>query len=149
MQTGTTPDGVGGLSIMGPPWSQLTAYDLNTGDILWRVPHGSVTALGDRGKGIGSVAPRGGVVVTAGGLILAGTASDRKLRAYDQDNGKVLWEFDLPGAQEGVPAVYQAGGREYIAVPVGAGSVFQPRASASNPIPPAGPAQYMVFALPK
>jgi quinoprotein glucose dehydrogenase len=40
LQTGSTPDGVSGLSIMGPPWSQLTAYDLNTGNILWRVPHG-------------------------------------------------------------------------------------------------------------
>ena len=149
MQNGTTPEGVGGLSIMGPPWSQLTAYDLNTGDILWRVPHGSVTALGDAGKGIGSIAPRGGVVVTAGGLVIAGSTSDRKLRAYDQDNGKVLWEQDLPGPQEGVPAVYQVGGREFIAVPVGGNGVFQPRAAATNPIPPAGPGQYMVFALPQ
>jgi glucose dehydrogenase len=148
LTTGTTPDGVGGLSIMGPPWSQLTAYDLNTGDVLWQVPHGSVTALGDRGKDIGSIAPRGGVVVTAGGLIVAGSTSDRKLRAYDQDNGKVLWEYDLPGPQEGVPAVYQVNGREYIAVPVGGNGVFQPRAAASNPIPPAGPGQYVVFALP-
>ena len=149
MTTGTTPDGVGGLSIMGPPWSQLTAYDLNTGDILWQVPHGSVTALGDAGKGIGSIAPRGGVVVTAGGFILAGSTSDRKLRAYDQDNGKVLWEYDLPGPQEGGPSVYQAGGREYIAVPVGGNGVFQPRASANNPIPAAGPGQYVVFSLPQ
>jgi quinoprotein glucose dehydrogenase len=149
LTTGTTPDGVSGLSIMGPPWSQLTAYDLNTGDVLWQVPHGSVTALGDRGKDIGSIAPRGGVVVTAGGLILAGSTSDRKLRAYDQDNGKVLWEYDLPGPQEGVPAVYQVNGREYIAVPVGGNGVFQPRAAANNPIPPAGPGQYVVFALPQ
>src|SRR5262249_37141648 len=73
MTSGTTTDGVGALSIMGPPWSQLTAYDLNTGKILWRVPHGSVTALGDTGKNVGSIAPRGGVVVTAGGFILAGS----------------------------------------------------------------------------
>jgi glucose dehydrogenase len=149
MTTGTTPDGVSGLSIMGPPWSQLTAYDLNSGDVLWQVPHGTVTALGDRGKDTGSIAPRGGVVVTAGGLIIAGSTSDRKLRAYDQDNGKVLWEYDLPGPQEGVPAVYQVNGREYIAVPVGGNGVFQPRAAASNPIPPAGPGQYVVFALPQ
>jgi glucose dehydrogenase len=148
LTTGTTTEGVSGLSIMGPPWSQLTAYDLNTGKILWQVPHGNVTALGDSGKGIGSIAPRGGVVVTAGGLIIAGSTSDRKLRAYDQDTGKVLWEYDLPGPQEGVPAVYSAAGREYIAVSIGGAGVFQPRATASNPIPPAGPGQYMVFALP-
>jgi quinoprotein glucose dehydrogenase len=149
LTTGTTPDGVSGLSIMGPPWSQLTAYDLNTGDVLWQVPHGNVSALGDSGKNIGSIAPRGGVVVTAGGLILAGSTSDRKLRAYDQDNGKVLWEYDLPGPQEGVPAVYQVNSREYIAVPVGGNGVFQPRAAATNPIPAAGPGQYVVFSLPQ
>jgi len=32
-------------------------------------------------------------------------------------------------------------------VPVGAGSVFQP--NGGKAMPPAGPAQYMVFALPK
>ena len=133
---------------MGPPWSQLTAFDLNTGNTLWQIPHGDVPALGAAGKGIGSVAPRGGVVVTAGGLILAGSTSDRKLRAYDQDNGKVLWEYDLGAPQEGVPAVYQVGGKEFIAVPIGGNGVFQPRASASNPIPPAAPGQYVVFALP-
>ena len=145
---GTTPNGVSQLTLLGPPWSQLTAYDLNTGRILWQVPHGGVLALGEAGKNTGSIAPRGGVVVTAGGLLFSGTASDRKFRAYDQDTGKVLWEYDLPGAAEGVPAVYQVDGREFIAVPVGASSVFQPRAAASNPLPPAGPPQYIVFALP-
>src|SRR5204862_6265881 len=57
MQFGTSPSGARGMSIMGPPWSQLTAYDLNTGKKIWQVPHGSVTALGDAGKDIGSAAP--------------------------------------------------------------------------------------------
>jgi quinoprotein glucose dehydrogenase len=149
MNNGTSADGVGGLPLIGPPWSQLTAYDLNTGRILWQVPHGGVTVLGDAGKNTGSIAPRGGVVVTGGGLVFAGTASDRKFRAYDQDTGKVIWEYDLPAAQEGVPAVYEAGGRQFIVVPVGGSSVFQPRAGQNNPLPQAGPGQYMVFALPR
>ena len=33
-----------GMTAIGPPWSQITAYDLNTGDIKWRVPHGGVMA---------------------------------------------------------------------------------------------------------
>src|SRR4030095_430570 len=95
-----------GLELIGPPWSQLTAYDLNKGTIAWQVPHGEVTALARQSKtGLGSQAPRGGVVVTAGGLVLAGTSSDRKFRAYDKDSGKVLWEIDLPAASEGIPAV--------------------------------------------
>ena len=31
-----------GLSAIGPPWSQLTAYDLNKGTILWQIPNGDV-----------------------------------------------------------------------------------------------------------
>lgn len=137
-----------GMPAIGPPWSQLTAYDLNTGRILWQVPHGGVAALGEAGKNTGSIAPRGGVVVTAGGLVFAATSSDRKLRAYDQDNGKVLWEYDIPAASEGVPAVYQVAGRQYIAFPVGGNGLFQPTAPAGT-IPPAAPGRYMVFALPQ
>ncbi|HET9943356.1 MAG TPA: PQQ-binding-like beta-propeller repeat protein [Terriglobia bacterium] len=140
-----------GLHLIGPPWSQLTAYDLNKGTIAWQVPHGEVTALARQGKtGLGSQAPRGGVVVTAGGLILAGTSSDRKFRAYDKDNGKVLWEIDLPAASEGIPAVYEVDGREYIAIATGGnGYLTQPCLASDPPIQPAGPSEYRVYALPK
>jgi quinoprotein glucose dehydrogenase len=124
---------------------------LNTGTIKWQVPDGDVTALARQGKtGLGSQAPRGGVVVTAGGLVLTGTSSDRKFRAYDQDTGKVLWEVNLQAASEGIPAVYQVDGREYIAVPVGGnGYLTQPNLVTDPPIPAAAPSSYMVFALPK
>ena len=51
----------------------------------------------------GSFFPRGGVLVTAGGLVFVATSTDRKLRAYDEDTGKVVWETNLPAASEGVP----------------------------------------------
>lgn len=136
-----------GLSAIGPPWSRLTAYDLNKGTILWQIPNGEVSGIASRGATpTGSHAPRGGPVVTAGGLIFVTTSSDRKLRAYDQDNGKVLWEKDLPAASEGVPAVYEANGRQYLAISVGGAGLFPPRIP-GHPLP--GPGQYMVFALPK
>ncbi|HLQ79080.1 MAG TPA: PQQ-binding-like beta-propeller repeat protein [Terriglobia bacterium] len=140
-----------GLQLIGPPWSQLTAYDLNTGTIKWQVPDGEIPALERQGKtGLGSESARGGVVVTAGGLVLTGTTSDRKFRAYDQDTGKVLWAVDLPAASEGIPAVYQVDGREYIAVPVGGnGYLSQPNLVTDPPIPAPAPSRYMVFALPK
>ena len=135
-------------SAMGPPWSTLTAYDLNTGTIAWQVPNGGVTELEAQGHNdTGARLPRGGPVVTAGGLIFAATASDHKVRAYDQDTGKVLWTYDLPTGSDGVPAVYEAGGREYIAFCVAGGEGYQ------SPREPAGAAQpmnsYMVFALPR
>ena len=103
------------LSAIGPPWSRLTAYDLNTGDIKWQVPLGEVSALAAEGHtDTGSHFPRAGMVATAGGLIFSATTSDRKLRAYDRDNGKVIWETSIPEASEGVPSVYEVGGREFL-----------------------------------
>jgi quinoprotein glucose dehydrogenase len=135
-----------GLSALGPPWSQLTAYDLNTGTILWQVPNGSVSDLQRFGiEDTGSHAPRGGPVTTGGGLIFVATASDRTLRARDADTGAVLWQYALPAGSEGVPAVYAVGGRQYIAVPVGGSGLFSQNLNQPEP----GPGQYIVFALPE
>jgi len=137
-----------GLSAIGPPWSQLTAYDLNTGTILWQVPDGEMPGLPGGKTEPGSFAPRGGIAATAGGLLFIGTSSDRKLRAYDQDTGKVLWSMDVPAAVEGVPTVYEQGGREYVVFCVGGGrGLFPPRGVGITADP--GPAQYIALALPR
>ena len=109
-----------GLSALGPPWSQITAYDLNKGTIMWQAPDGDVTSLAAKGvRGTGSHAPRGGVVATGGGLLFIGTSSDRKFRAYDADTGSVLWSYDLDAATEGVPAVYAVNGKQHVAIAAG------------------------------
>jgi quinoprotein glucose dehydrogenase len=132
-----------GLSAIGPPWSQLTAYDLNTGEIKWQVPLGEVTAVAAKGHaGTGSHFPRAGLVVTAGGLIFSATSSDKKFRAYDRDTGKVIWETSLPEAAEGVPAVYEVGGREYIVLCAATGNGMM-----GGPAPQKAGA-YVAFALP-
>jgi len=106
-----------GLPAIGPPWSELVAYDLHQGTIKWRVPLGTVSALAEKGiTNTGSFRPtRNGPVVTAGGLIFMATASDRMVRAYDKDSGKVLWEREIDANPDGIPAVYEAGGRQYVA----------------------------------
>ena len=135
-----------GQSAIGPPWSLITAYDMNTGKIMWSLPDGEVTQFVKKGiRNTGSVAPRGGPVATGGGIVFVGTSSDRKIRARDEETGKVLWEYDLPAATEGVPAVYEAGGREYLVLGVGGDGLFQPRLGQDPP----GPSQYMAFALPR
>src|SRR5215470_16169527 len=136
-----------GLSAIGPPWSQLTAYDLNTGKIVWQVPDGEIPGLPGGKTEAGSFAPRGGVAATGGGLLFVGTSSDRKLRAYDQDTGKVLWSMDVGAAVEGVASVYEVGGREYVVFCVGGGrGLFAPRGVGIAADP--APAQYMALALP-
>jgi quinoprotein glucose dehydrogenase len=166
-----------GMTAFGPPWSHITAYDLNTGETKWRIPHGSVTAppeLNIPGDS-GSHMPRGGPLVTAGGLVFVATASDRTFRAYDRDNGRVVWSTTLATGSEGVPATYQVNGRQYIVLPVAAGQgSFPPRfggpAPARGAAPPGGgpeaaaaappqqgrgrgaapaPGAYVAFALPE
>ena len=138
-----------GMSAINAPWSQLTAYDLNTGKMLWQVPDGEMPGLPGGKTEQGSYAPRGGVTATAGGLLFVGTSSDRKVRAYDQDTGKALWAVDVPAAVEGVPTVYEVGGREYVVFCVGGGrGLFAPREGTGIAAAP-GPAQYIAYALPK
>jgi quinoprotein glucose dehydrogenase len=142
-----------GLPAIGPPWSELTAYDLNEGTIKWQTPLGIVPELAAKGiKNTGSYHPtRNGLVVTAGGLIFVGTFSDRTVRVYDKDTGKVIWEKELDSGPEGIPAVYEVGGREYVVFCTRSGRVFDNIGAESRAWKPGKPeAQgYYVFALPK
>ena len=65
------------------------------------------------------------------------TASDRTVRAYDRDSGKVVWTKDLPTGSEGVPATYEVGGRQFIVFPVAAGAGLFP-ARFGGPAPRGG-----------
>ena len=138
-----------GLPAIAPPWTTLTAYDLNSGTIRWQIPLGDVPELAAQGfKSTGSHFPKVGPVVTAGGLIFTGTR-DRKVRAIDAQTGKVVWEVTLDAALEGMPAVYEVNGREYVVFCAAAQATTHthdlPGHPASrDPIPGA----YVAFALP-
>jgi quinoprotein glucose dehydrogenase len=141
----TTGDG---LSAVKPPWSTLTAYDLDRGIIKWQVPLGGVSQLEAKGvRNTGSFFPEGGPAVTAGGLIFSGTETDFKMRAYDKDTGKVLWELELPAAPHAEAAVYEVDGREYVVQ----AALAKPMGPSYQPAPEdAQQTQgYYVFALPK
>lgn len=141
-----------GLPAIGPPWSTLTAYDMNKGSIKWQIPLGEVTSLAAKGiHKTGSYWPRGGPVVTAGGLIIAHTKSDNKLHIYDKDTGKQISEIELPAGPEGIPSVYEVAGREYIAISARP-AVEAPGDSQPLGAPPAAVKAtqgYYVFALPR
>ena len=141
----------GGLPAISPPWAELVAYDLNEGTIKWRAPLGSVRALvakGIKDTGNAQRIHRNGPVVTAGGLIFIGTNADGTVRAFDKDTGTVLWERALDANPEGMAAVYEAGGRQFVvfcassyeSVPPGNIAIFQGKPEAQG---------YVVFALPR
>ena len=148
---GTMFRAANGLPAIKPPWAQIVAYDLNSGTIKWRAPLGSVRALASQGiTGTGNAERihRNGLVVTAGRLLFAGSWGDATLRAFDTDTGAVLWERVLEANPEGLPAVFEIAGRQYIAF----------CASASGPPSPGNIAfvggkseaqGYYVFALPQ
>ena len=109
-----------GYNVMGniikPPYSTLTAYDLNKGTIRWQVPVGDdLRALKEGVHGTGAIGIRVGMVTTSTGLVFM-AGGDMKMRAYDQDTGSVLWTAKLPGQTMGIPAMFQVEGREYLVV---------------------------------
>jgi quinoprotein glucose dehydrogenase len=141
--------GLEGLSIVKPPYGVLTAIDLNSGSIKFRVPHGdtpdNVRATFERlginypektGQG-GSV----GLVVTKTLVIVGdpqvtappGRPRGAMLRAYDKQNGKEVGAVWIPAAQSGSPMTYSVNGKQYIIVAVSGGNYT---------------GEYIAFALP-
>ena len=142
-------DAYGTIGIMmKPPFTTLTKYDLNTGTIKWQIGLGDdarLAALGVTGTGVTQM--RSSLIVTAAGLIFA-PGGDSKVRAYDADNGKLLWTTALGGNIRGGPSMYEIDGRQYLLV------------HASGDIPDAGvtpgtkpaadlPSGYVAYALKK
>jgi quinoprotein glucose dehydrogenase len=103
--------------VISPPWSSVVAYDLNAGTIKWKVPLGQdAEAAAEGATDTGAfMAEHHGMIVTSTGLVFI-AASDRKLRALDEDTGKVLWSATLPAGSEGIPAMYEVGGRQFLVV---------------------------------
>ena len=128
--------------LAGPlPWSHLLAYDLNKGKLMWEKPYGDVIQLAKKGiVETGSLFPSNSLAVTAGGLIFS-TTSDRKIRAWDRDSGDILWSADLPADPEGIPAIYQVDGRQYVVATATYGAVKSGQPFKQN--------AYVAFALPR
>ncbi len=132
-----------GVPPITPPWSTLTAYDLNKGTIKWQLPLGGVPSLAAKGiHNTGAGQMKSGPVITASGLVFTATR-DHFVRAYDEQTGKVLWEKQLNYAAQGVPMIYEAGGREYLIVCDAGVEIGAARGAA----PTQG--TYVAFALPR
>jgi quinoprotein glucose dehydrogenase len=118
-----------GLPLFKPPYSRMTAIDLNTGDHAWMQPNGDgdryrrhpmlreldLPPLGGEGQG--------GPVVTKTLLISALTAGGAgggpRLVARDKATGAIVGSVDLPAGAIGTPMTYMHGGVQYVAVTIG------------------------------
>ena len=127
-------------TIVNPPYTTLTAYDLNEGAIRWQIGLGDDLRLvgqGVRGTGTAGTT-KGGIIATATGLLFV-TAADRKVHVYDSSSGKQVSELQLGGATSGSPSMYEIGGRQYLLV----------TASAAGGATGTGPTGIVAYALPR
>ncbi|MDB5450892.1 MAG: Quinoprotein glucose dehydrogenase [Phenylobacterium sp.] len=119
----------GGLPLIKPPYSTITAYDLNTGDIAWQVPIGEgATAIRKHPllKGValparlGSAINGGGVLVTRT-LLFAG-GGDGWFYAFDKKTGAEVWRTPLPFKNASNPMTFRTrDGAQVIVIANGAG----------------------------
>jgi quinoprotein glucose dehydrogenase len=148
--------GLGFPYIMKGRWSQITAYDLNTGEIKWQRPLGvdrMAAAAGVTDVGVPRGGQRMGMIVTSTGLLFA-TAKDGHIRAFDAETGDVLWTGELPRGSEGLPAMYEVDGRQYLVVGATTGLTWGKASREGGPWTqadgePNGPSAYVAFALPE
>jgi quinoprotein glucose dehydrogenase len=134
------------IPLYKPPYSRVTAYDLNKGTIAWQVPIGdgprNHPLLKDLGLGPLGNGTRGSPLVTSTLLFVSqfsgglgrGAAlrvGDRpltemapeppKFRAFDKRTGELVWERELPLGPSAAPMTYMVGGRQYIVLAIGGG----------------------------
>jgi quinoprotein glucose dehydrogenase len=132
----TTPT-VRGLPLVKPPYGRISAISLDTGDILWQVPHGEtpdtirnhpalrrldISRTGRPGS-VGTLVTR--TLVVAGEPGFGPTPSGERgsmLRAYDKATGAEVGAVEMPAPQTGSPMTYMLNGRQYLVVAISGGS---------------------------
>ncbi|MEO8520772.1 MAG: PQQ-binding-like beta-propeller repeat protein, partial [Acidobacteriota bacterium] len=123
-----------------PPWGQLTAVNVNTGEFAWRVPLGITESLPPEKQKTGRPG-NGGTIATAGGLVFVGATDDARFRAFDARTGTEVWTFRLGGAANATPITYLGrDGRQYVVATSTGGGFFNA---------PLTDDSIMAFALPR
>ena len=123
------PDGtrMPSLPINKPPYGNLTAIDMRTGEHYWQITLGDNPAvrnhplLRDLKLPPLGVAGAPGPIVTAGGLLFV-TGGGSVLYAIDSNDGRTLWQADLGGRGYAVPMTYRnRAGRQFVVIATGSG----------------------------
>jgi quinoprotein glucose dehydrogenase len=108
-----------------PPFGELVAVDVKSGDVAWRVPLGIVEELETRGVHNTGALNLGGSIATASGLVFIAATNDNRIRAFEAKSGKELWAGRLDADGQATPITYEGkDGRQYVVVMAGGGSYW-------------------------
>ena len=123
-----------------PPFGELVAVNVNSGNIAWKVPLGTIEALEAKGIHDTGALNLGGSIATASGLVFIAATNDNRIRAFDARSGRELWAGGIDADGQATPITYMGkDGRQYVAIMAGGGSYWGA---------PGGDA-LIAFALPK
>ncbi len=113
------------IPCQNPPFGELVAVDLASGDIAWRSVLGTIDSLEAIGVHNAGTLNIGGSVATAGNLVFIGATNDSRFRAFDSTTGKLRWETKLEASAHTSPMTYLGrDGRQYVAVMGTGGGAF-------------------------
>lgn len=109
-----------------PPWGTLNAINLNTGEMVWKVPLGVIDELEAKGIPKTGTSNLGGSIVTAGGLVFIGGANDARFRAFDAKTGTELWVTQMEASGHATPMTFQGrkSGKQFVVIAAGGGGSF-------------------------
>jgi glucose dehydrogenase len=113
------------IPCQNPPFGEMIAVDLSTGEIAWRSVLGKIDALEAIGLHNTGTLNLGGSIATAGGLVFIGATNDSRFRAFESKTGKLLWETMLEASGHASPITYLGrDGRQYVALMASGGGAF-------------------------
>jgi len=129
---GRFKDAASNMMCQQPPWGELVAVNVHTGEIAWRVPLGVTDSLPPEKQKTGRPG-NGGSIATAGGLVFVGATDDARFRAFEAKSGKELWVFKLGAAAHATPSTYLGrDGKQYVVITAtGGGALEAPTADDS------------------
>lgn len=128
-----------GMPCWQPPFGEIVALDMHTGDVKWRRPIGASQQYGFFMPESWGSPTIGGPAVTAGGVIFIGASMDAKVRAYSVDSGEELWSDQAEAPAVANPSVYEYKGRQYVAFVAGGNTILKDQVGD----------QVVVYALPE